>query len=88
MVASAQPRSWSRDTTLVGTTPFTLAGDIQAVTHTDVMGAEGYLRYLLFCVPGRRLDLIGGYQFSRVDDSLQINHHHRLTTPPTFGQSL
>ncbi len=53
----------------------TLTGDIQAATQTDVLGAEGYLRYLLFCAPGRRIDLIGGYQFSRVDDSLQIASH-------------
>jgi len=51
----------------------TLTGDIQAATRTDVLGAEGYLRYLLFCAPGRRVDLIGGYQFSRVDDTLEIN---------------
>lgn len=61
--------------TVLGTTPFILSGDIHAATHTDVLGAEGYGRYLLYCTQGARLDLIGGYQFSRVDDSLQINHH-------------
>jgi hypothetical protein len=70
--------------TTVGTLPFTLSGDIQAVTHTDVMGAEGYLRYLLYCAPGRRLDLIGGYQFSRVDDSLQIDNRTNFS-PQIFG---
>ncbi|MCU0978253.1 MAG: BBP7 family outer membrane beta-barrel protein [Pirellulaceae bacterium] len=70
--------------TTVGTLPFTLTGDIQAVTQTDVMGAEGYLRYLLYCAPGRRLDLIGGYQFSRVDDRLQINNSTDVQ-PPIFG---
>ena len=61
-----------------------MTGDIQAVTQTDVMGAEGYLRYLLYCAPGRRLDLIGGYQFSRVDDSLQINNRTDYH-PQIFG---
>lgn len=55
--------------------PVILTGDIEAVTRTDVLGAEGHLRYLMFCAPGRRVDLIGGYQFSRVDDSLQISSH-------------
>ena len=59
---------------LLGTTPFVLSGDIHAVTQTDVLGAEGYLRYLLYGTPGWRLDLIGGYQFSRVDDNLNVNH--------------
>jgi len=66
---------------------FTLAGDIHAVNQTDVLGAEGYLRYLLYCAPGRRLDLIGGYQFSRVDDSLQIDHRTDFT-PQIFGARL
>jgi hypothetical protein len=70
--------------TSVGTQPFTLSGDIQAVAQTDVMGAEGYLRYLLYCAPGRRLDLIGGYQFSRVDDRLQINNSTSFQ-PQIFG---
>ena len=70
--------------TSVGTLPFTLTGDIQAVAQTDVMGAEGYLRYLLYCAPGRRLDLIGGYQFSRVDDRLQINNSTNYQ-PQIFG---
>lgn len=60
----------------------TLSGDIQAATHTDVLGAEGYLRYLLFCAPGRRVDLIGGYQFSRVDDSLEIGSRTNFTGFP------
>ncbi|MCU0871430.1 MAG: BBP7 family outer membrane beta-barrel protein [Pirellulaceae bacterium] len=70
--------------TTVGTLPFTLTGDIQAVAQTDVMGAEGYLRYLLYCAPGRRVDLIGGYQFSRVDDRLQINNSTDYQ-PQIFG---
>ena len=70
--------------TAVGTLPFTLTGDIQAITQTDVMGAEGYLRYLLYCAPGRRLDLIGGYQFSKVDDRLQINNSTDYQ-PQIFG---
>lgn len=73
--------------TTVGNLPFTLSGDIQAVTQTDVMGAEGYLRYLLYCAPGRRLDLIGGYQFSRVDDRLQIAHS-TVFQPQIFGARL
>lgn len=68
--------------TFLGQTQFTLAGNIQAATRTDVQGAEGYLRHLLYCAPGSRLDLIGGYQFSRVDDRLQINH--ATTYTPSF----
>jgi len=51
-----------------------------------VLGADGYARTLLYCAPGRRLDLIGGYQFSRVDDELQINHHTDFD-PPIFAAS-
>ncbi len=70
--------------TTVGNLLFTLDGQIDAVAKTDVEGAEGYLRYLLFCAPGRRLDLIGGYQFSRVDDRLTIAHSTDFT-PQIFG---
>jgi hypothetical protein len=73
--------------TSLGQVPFVLDGDIRAASQTDVLGAEGYLRYLLYCAPGRRLDLIGGYQFSRVDDSLQIDHRTDLT-PQFFGSRL
>lgn len=66
---------------------FTLAGDISAVTHTDVLGAEAYLRYLLYCAPGRRLDLVGGYQFTRIDDSLGISHTTDFT-PAIFARRL
>lgn len=70
--------------TNLGQIPFVLSGDINAVSQTDVLGAEGYLRYLLYCAPGRRVDLIGGYQFSRVDDSLLIDHRTNLT-PQILG---
>lgn len=69
-----------------GLPPRDLSGRIDVVTHTDVLGAEGYLRYLLYCEPGRRLDLIGGYQFSRVDDSLQIDQETDFTPAIPFAQ--
>jgi len=70
--------------TTVGNLPFILDGQIDAVAKTDVLGAEGYLRYLLFCAPGQRLDLIGGYQFSRVDDRLTISSSTDID-PQFFG---
>lgn len=66
--------------------PHDLFGNIDVVSHTDVLGAEGYLRYLLYCAPGRRLDLVGGYQFSRVDNSLRISHNTTLNPPGLFTE--
>ncbi len=63
---------------------FTLQGHIDAHSETEVLGADAYVRYMLHCRRGRRVDLIAGYQFSRVDDTLYINSVTDIT-PGVFG---
>jgi hypothetical protein len=62
----------------------TLQGNINAHSETEILGADAYVRYMLHCNRGRRVDLIAGYQFSRVDDSLSI-HHVTHADPGVFG---
>ena len=63
---------------------FTVQGHINAHSETEVLGADAYVRYMLHCSPGRRVDLIAGYQFSRIDDTLTISNVSDIT-PPIFG---
>ena len=50
------------------------SGDIRAIADNDVLGAEAYLRFMVYNSGNRRIDLLAGYQFARVDDSLTISH--------------
>ena len=51
-------------------------GRVNISSQSDVMGADIYLRRLLIQDVDYRIDLIGGYQFSRVDDGLTINANY------------
>lgn len=48
--------------------------DIQA--QNDVMGGDAYLRYIVWQDGNTRVDVLGGYQFSRVDDSLRVRANY------------
>lgn len=48
-------------------------GRVSVSSQNDILGADVYLRKLVFAESCIRVDAIGGYQFSRVDDSLAIN---------------
>lgn len=52
-------------------------GDLVATATNDVLGAETYMRYNLLRQSNRRADLLLGYQFTRIDDSLNVNHRMR-----------
>ena len=59
---------------LIVTGPGLRRGDLLATADNDVLGAEAYIRYSLHCRENRRVDLLAGYHFTRIDDSLNINH--------------
>jgi hypothetical protein len=68
----------------IGDQTFVLAGDVNVNSETDLLTAEALARFLVFCRCGHRLDLIAGYQFGRIDDSLRIEHRTDIT-PGIFG---
>lgn len=49
-----------------------LAGNVSARTTNDILNADAYLRTLLVDDGCRRVDLVTGYRFSRIDEDLQI----------------
>ncbi|MCH5374142.1 MAG: BBP7 family outer membrane beta-barrel protein, partial [Planctomycetes bacterium] len=49
-------------------------GEITAMSDNDLMSLDAYFRVLLYQCGNRRLDLLAGYQFSRIDDNLNIKH--------------
>jgi hypothetical protein len=51
------------------TGPFS-AGRVDVESTSDILGAESYLRVLAHRGCGFRIDLVGGYQFNRIDDGL------------------
>ncbi len=59
---------------LIVTGPGLRTGDLRATATNDVLGAETYMRYNLLSQSNRRADLLIGYQFTRIDDSLNVNH--------------
>jgi hypothetical protein len=50
-------------------------GAINATSETDVNGVEVFARYKLFCGYGNRIDFIGGYQHTEVDDVIHVRHN-------------
>jgi hypothetical protein len=48
-------------------------GRVDVQSTNDILGADVYGRYLLYGEQNFRVDAIGGYQFSRVDDALLIH---------------
>jgi hypothetical protein len=70
---------------LIVTRPGERSGDIRADADNDVLMAEVYARYLLLTSCRGRLDLLVGYQFARVDDSLTISHRMRQLSGSAAG---
>ena len=60
---------------VVGNTSFNLNGAIDVRTTSNIQSANATLRRLLWIdfTTGRRLDVIGGYRFFRLDDSVTID---------------
>lgn len=50
-------------------------GTIGVQSENDLMSLDAYVRWALYDCGGRRLELLTGYQFSRIDDSLDIRHN-------------
>jgi hypothetical protein len=59
---------------LIVARPGTRDGVIHAQAENDLMSAEAFARVLLHSEAKQRLDLIVGYHFSRINDSLTIDH--------------
>jgi hypothetical protein len=64
------------DALLVNFPGVTQNGRINISSQNDILGADVYLRKLICADSCFRVDAIGGYQFSRVDDSLSINANY------------
>lgn len=69
---NTDPAVNAQDALLISRDVPVLTGSVYAESSNDVLSAEVYGRYLLYCSQGRRLDFIAGYQFGRIDDSLMI----------------
>lgn len=54
-----------------------LSGSVRAVGENDVFGGDVFFRQALRIGCGWRLDVIAGYQFSRIDDDLLIGNFIR-----------
>jgi len=50
------------------------SGTVDIVANNELLMAEAYLRHYWFGRGNRRVELLGGYHFVRLDDSLAINH--------------
>lgn len=49
-------------------------GDLLATADNDVLGVDAYLRYSVLRTATRRVDLLAGYHFTGIADSLNVNH--------------
>lgn len=54
--------------------PSLYSGNISATAANQVSGGDVYLRALLLSGHGNRLDLIGGYDYANIDDSVSVSH--------------
>ena len=50
-------------------------GGVNITSQTDVGGFDAFARYNLFCGYGNRIDFIGGYQHTEVDDVITVRHN-------------
>ena len=65
--------------------PGTISGTVDARTENDVLAAEIYVRRNVYRDCGYRVDLLGGYQFGRIDDALVINTHSTVINDPNIA---
>ncbi len=54
--------------------PGIVSGSVTASVTTDVIGGEFYSRQLIWEGFGNRLHMVGGYQFSRIEDGLTVQN--------------
>lgn len=62
--------------------PGTADGSINITTTTTIQGAGILLRRVLWINNSTRLDLLGGYRFFRLDDSVTISDEASVVGPP------
>ena len=62
------------DAFLVAFPGLTDPGEIRVLSKNDLIGADAYLRRNLWDDCDGSLDILGGYQFTRLDDSIVINN--------------
>jgi len=67
------------------TLPTLREGDLRATANNDVLGVEAFLRYSLHRCENRRVDLWAGYHFTKIDDSLNVNHRMLQIAGPLAG---
>lgn len=53
--------------------PNTFNGNLNFATSSEIFGADAYFRTQWCCAQWGRLDLIGGYQYARLNESLTMN---------------
>lgn len=63
-----------KSNSFVVTGPGLRRGSLLVTAENDVLGADAYLRYTVHRRRNRRVDLLLGYQFTRIDDALRISH--------------
>jgi hypothetical protein len=68
--------------------PGLLAGSANVSAATRLLGAEGNLLCNLCCRPGARIDLLGGYRFLRLDESLGITENLTALADPSAGSRI
>ncbi|HEY2411977.1 MAG TPA: BBP7 family outer membrane beta-barrel protein [Pirellulaceae bacterium] len=69
----------------------TQSGTITAkATTNNILGADAFAEIMMSRDSRRRIDLVGGYQFFRLDDGLQLNTNSQLIDPtnPLFGTTI
>ncbi len=63
--------------------PGTFNGSLSVVSHSEVFGADAYFRTPWCCATWGKLDLIGGYQYARLNEGLTMSS----TVSDTLGAS-
>ncbi|MEZ6115485.1 MAG: BBP7 family outer membrane beta-barrel protein [Pirellulaceae bacterium] len=61
-------------------------GGVNVNYSTEISGQDVYLRKLLYSGYCNRIDFIGGYHHTTIDDSLRINHSFNITDPSHVPQ--
>ncbi len=72
------------DALLVGF-PGEVAGDVHAKFTNNLIGSDAYFRIMLERSRLRRLDLISGYQFLRMDDDLRVDSSSYIIDPNSLA---
>lgn len=70
------------DSLVISAPSISRIGSIDVVATSEVFGADAYARLAWCRVCDMQIDLIGGYQFSRINEELRISSH---SDDPEFG---